>query len=164
MNIRSAIQQHYRREKILSIDNSLNIVRAKFGQLSITDIVCGHLFNPFTSRYKLKVRCDGEKIWIDGPYGLKMMPLVTKIVLQPSTSRNSVTLNLTIQFPIKYINNLLIVTSILCAMTLFLPDKILITIFILVMSYLLSWLYFNYSTKIVLEFLARELASVDRAY
>lgn len=164
MNIRSAIQQHYRREKILSIDNSLNIVRAKFGQLSITDIVCGHLFNPFTSRYKLKVRCDGEKIWIDGPYGLKMMPLVTKIVLQPSTSRNSVTLNLTIQFPIKYINNLLIVTSILCAMTLFLPDKILITIFILMMSYLLSWLYFNYSTKIVLEFLARELASVDRAY
>jgi hypothetical protein len=162
MNISSTIQQHYRREKILLIDNSLDAVRDKFVQLSMTDIVCGHLFNPFTSRYKLKVLCDGDTICIDGPYGMKMTPLVTKITLQPSMSRNDTTLNLAIQFPIQYINNLLIVTLILCTMTLLLPDKILITIFILVMCYVLSWVYFSYSSKIILEFLLRELSIVDQ--
>jgi hypothetical protein len=161
MNISSAIQQHYQREKILSIDHSIDAVRNKFTQLSMTDIVCGHIFNPFTSRYKLKVRCDRDIIYLNGPYGIKMIPLATKITFKPSTSRNGVTLSLAVQFPIKYINNLLIVTLILCAMTLLLPDKILVTLFILVISYVFSWVHFNYSTKIVLEFLHRELSAVE---
>jgi hypothetical protein len=154
MNISSALQKHYRQEKILSIDHSIDAVRGKFIRLSMTDLIFGHLFNPFTSRYKLKIRYDGDTIWIDGPYGLKLIPLTTRITLQPSLSRNGTTLNLAIQFPIKYINNLLIVTLILCVMTLLLPDKILITIFVLVMSYIFSWVHFNHSSKIILEFLS----------
>lgn len=161
MNIIFAIQQHYQREKILSIDHSIDAVRAKFIQLSIADIVCGHLLNPFTSRYKLKVWSDRDTIYLNGPYGIKMIPLETKITFQPSTSTNGVTLSLEVQFPIKYINNLLIVTSILCTMTLLLPDKILLTLFILVISYVFSWVHFNYSTKIILEFLHRELSAVE---
>jgi hypothetical protein len=161
MNISAAVQGHYRREKVLSIDHSIDAVRANFTQLSMTDIVCGHIFNPFTLRYKLKVRCDRDTIYLDGPYGIKMIPLATKIKIQPSTSRNAVTLSLAIQFPIKYINNLLIVMLILCSMTLLLPDKILVTLFILVVSYVFSWVHFNYSTKIVLEFLRRELAAIE---
>jgi hypothetical protein len=164
MNISTTVQQHYRREKVLSIDQSIDTVRDKFIQLSNTDIVCGHLLNLFTSRYKLKVRCDRDIICIDGPYGIKMMPLATEITLQPSPSRNGVTLNLALQFPIKYINSLLIVMLVLCTMTILLPNKILITLFLLVMSYIFSWVHFSYSSKIVLEFLHRELATIDRAY
>ncbi len=163
MNISSALQQHYQRKKILSIDNSLDVVRDKFVQLSMTEIVCGHLFNPFTSRYKLKIRCDQDTIWIDGPYGMKIMPLTTKVELQASMIRDCTILNLIIQFPTKYINSHLIVTLILCVMTLLLPAKSLITMFILIWSYLLSWIYFNYSSKIILKYLSNELAAVDQA-
>jgi hypothetical protein len=162
MNISSALQQHYRREKILLIDNSLAVVRDQFVQLSLTDIICGDLFNLFTSRYKLKVRCDGDRIYLDGPVGIKMVPLATKITLRQSPSHNGAMLNVDIQFPIKYINNLLIVMLILCTMTLVLPDKILITLFIVVMSYILSWVYFSYSMKLIIEFLRREFAAVDQ--
>jgi hypothetical protein len=164
MKISAAVQQHYRREKIISIDHSIDAVRDQFIRLSIADIICGNLFNLFTSRYKLKVRCDRDTIYIDGPYGIKMMPLVTEITLHPSPNRNGVTLKLMLQFPIKYINSLLIVMLILCTMTIFLPSKILITIFLLVMSYIFSWVHFSYSSKIVLEFMHRELATIDRAY
>jgi hypothetical protein len=107
MSISTAIQQHYRQEKVLLIDHSTDAVRDKFIQLSMTDIICGHLFNPIT-RYKLKIRYDRDSIYVDGLYGINMVPLVTKIMIQLSPSQNGAILNLVSQFPIKYIGKLLL--------------------------------------------------------
>lgn len=167
MNISTAIQQHYRREKVLSIDRSIHAVRDEFIQLSMTDIICGHLSTPLISSYKLKVRCDRDSIYVDGLYGINMVPLVTKIMIQLSPSRNGVILMLVSQFPIKYINklliNLLAVVLALYAMTLLLLCDISTALFVLVMSQIFSWLHFRYASKIVLGFLHRELAAIERA-
>lgn len=167
MNISTFIQQHYRREQVLSIDQSIHAVRDKFIQLSMTDIICGHLSTPLISRYKLKVWCDRDSIYVDGLYGIKMMPLVTKITLQSSPSQNGVILILVSQLSIKYINkllgNLLIVGLALYSMTLLLLCDISTALFVLVMSYIFSWLHFRYVSKIVFEFLHRELAAIERS-
>jgi hypothetical protein len=175
MNISTFVQQHYRREQVLSIDHSITAVRDKFIQLSMTDIICGHLFNRLTSRYKLKVRCDcwrrqqavRDSVYIDGLYGINMVPLVTKITIQLSQSQNGVIITLVSQFPIKYINkllgNLLIVIVALYAMILLLSCDISTALFVLVISHIFSWLHFRYASKIVLEFLHRELAEIERA-
>jgi hypothetical protein len=165
MNISTTVQQHYRREKVLSIDQSINTVREKFIQLSNTDMICGHLVNPFTSRYKLRVRCDQDGIYVDGLYGINMMPLVTKITLQPSSSRNETILNLVSQLSIEYINKSLIdiffIALVLYAMTLLLLCDISTAMFVLVMSQIFSWLHFRYASKIVLGFLHRELGAIE---
>jgi hypothetical protein len=167
MNISAAVQQYYRRERVLLIASSIDAIYDKFIQLSITDVICGHLFNPLTSRYKLKVRCDQDGIYVDGLYGINMMPLVTKITLQSSPSRNGVILNLVSQLSINYINkllaNLLVVILALYAMTLLLLCDISTALFVLVMSHIFSWLHFRYASKIVFGFLHRELAGIDRA-
>jgi hypothetical protein len=166
MNFSTIIQQHYRQEKVLSTDHSIATVRDKFIQLSMPDIICGHLFNPFT-RYKLKVRCDLDSIYVDGLYGINMMPLVTKITLNRSPSRNETILNLVSQLSIEYINKSLIdiffIALVFYAMTLLLLCDISTALFVLVMSQIFSWLHFRYASKIVLEFLHRELAAIERA-
>ncbi len=166
MSISTFIQRHYRREQVLSIDRSLHAVRARFIQLSMTDIICGHLSTPLISQYKLKVWCDRDDIYIDGLYGIKMMPLVTKITLQSSPSQNGAIINLVSQLSIKYINkligNLLIVALAFYSMTLLLLCNISTALFVLVMFQIFSWLQFRYASKIVLGFLHRELAGIER--
>ncbi len=168
MNISTFVQQHYRREQVLSIDHSITAIRHKFIQLAMTDIICGYLFNRLTSRYKLKVRCDQESIYIEGLYGINMVPLVSKITLHSSPNQNGAILNLESQFPIKYINkllgNLLIVILALYAMILVLSCDISTALFVVVMSQIFSWLHFRYVSKIVFGFLHRELAEIDRSY
>ena len=171
MSISTFVQRHYRREQVLSIDRSLHAVRAKFIQLSMTDIICGHLATPLISSYKLKVWLDRDSIYVDGLYGIKMMPFVTKITLQLSPSQNGVILTIVSQLPIKYINellvktlaNLLIFILAVYAMTLLLSGSISSYLIGLGMCYVFSWLHFRYVSKIVFEFLHRELATIERA-
>jgi hypothetical protein len=96
-----------------------------------------------------------------------MVPLVTKIMIQLSPSQNVVILNLVSQFPIKYINKLLleliIIILALYGMTLLLLCDISTALFVLVISQIFSWLHFRYATKIVFGFLHRELAGIDRS-
>jgi hypothetical protein len=166
MSISSAIQKHYHQKTTLSIDNSLDTVRHTFAKLETTDIVCGDLFNPFTSRYKLKIRCNGDIVYIDGPFGLKLSPLITKIAIEPSMSRNCTILNLVMQFPIEYINIHLITTVILCVLTLCLQStplgKLAIVLFYAIFSHIFALMYFKYSSKIILKYLRHELLAVDR--
>ena len=166
MNFSTVVQQYYRQEKVVSTDHSIDAVRDKFIQLAMTDIICGHLFNPLT-RYKLKIWCDRDSIYVDGLYGITMMPLVTKITLQSSPSQNGVILILVSQLSIKYINkllgNLLIVALAFYAMILLLSCDISTALFVLIVSQIFSWLHFRYVSKIVFEFLHRELATIERA-
>ena len=141
----------------------------------MTDIICGHLSTPLISHYKLKVWCDcwrrqqavRDSIYVDGLYGIKMMPLVTKITIQSSPSQNGVILILVSQLSIKYINkllgNLLIVALAFYAMILLLSCDISTALFVLIVSQIFSWLHFRYASKIVLEFLHRELAAIEQS-
>lgn len=166
MNISSAIQKHYRREKILAIDNSIEAVRDRFAKLATKNIVCGHFLNPFTSRYKFKFRCDGNNFDLEGPYGMKMMLLITRITFQPSMLRDCTTLNLVMQIPNKGINITLVIVAGLCALGIYATDtlffKSIVILFFIAGLYGYSWMYFNHSSDIIVKYLSQELAAVDR--
>jgi hypothetical protein len=166
MNISSAIQQHYRKQSTLFISLDPDSIRHIFAKLATGDIVRGNLWNPFTSRYKFKLRWDGNTAHLDGPTGPKMIPLITEITIEPSIRRDVTTLNLVMNLSIRYINTSLILTLILAALTLCLPSqflgKVVIVLFWVMMFYGLSWMYFFHSRSLILKCLPEELSTVDR--
>jgi hypothetical protein len=164
MNISSVIQKHYHRDETLLIYNSIDAVRSNFAKLAMTGIVHGNRWNPFTTFYKFKVRWDGNAAYLDGPYGMKMSRLVTKITLQPSINRDLTTLDLSIEFSLRDINIWLIFmlfsVLLICFISGSLFTKLIFLVIIEVFSYGLGWVYFYYSMNIVLECLPRELSTV----
>ena len=168
MKITAAIQQHYHKQSILLIPSPIDSVRHIFKKLTPLGIVRGNRWNPVKPYYKLKVRWDGNTAYLDGPYGLKMVPLITQVNLQPAMSRDRTTLNLVMKLPIRYINISLLITSLLaiCALLVQLkhPEKFMLFLFWVVMLYGLTWMYLLYSSNIILKCLSEELSTIDRSY
>jgi hypothetical protein len=166
MNISSVIQKHYHKRSILLVPVSIDCVRHTFVKLSTVGIIRGNLWNPFMLHYKFKVRWDGNTAHLDGPYGAKMVPLLTKIILQPSMSRDCTTLDLTMQLSILSIDISLISAFLLSIFTLCLPskspDKLIIFLGAIVILYGFSWIYFLYSSNLILNCLPDEFSSIDR--
>jgi hypothetical protein len=160
MNIRAIIQQHYQQRASLSIFASNESVCHTFDKLAKTGISHGNLFNPFSSCYKFQVQWDGKTAYLDGPYGVKMSNLITKVTFQPSISENSTTLDLVMQFPIADIDMWLVVLSItwifICFLTVSLVFKLISLALAGLLVYGLAWWHFNYSKTIILKYLPRE--------
>jgi hypothetical protein len=165
MNIITAIQKHYRQETTLSINNSIESVRSNFAKLAITGITHGNRWNPLNPGYQFKVQWDGQTAHLDGPYGLKMSRLVTRITLQPAILRDATTINLTIQFPIKdikigFISAILIFVFLcFCATFKSLPTLCLILSFGVMGIYGYTWMYFIYSRNIILKCLPEKISA-----
>jgi hypothetical protein len=168
MNIIHSIQKHYQQEITLSIDNSIESVRSNFGKLAVTGITHGTPWNPLIPGYKFKVQWDGETAHLDGPYGLKMSRLITKITLQPATLRDATTIHVTIQFSVEDIKIGSISSILIFAFLCFCGLYKSLPIFCLLLSsgvmgiYGYTWMYFIYSRKIVLKCLAKELSAFHR--
>jgi hypothetical protein len=168
MNIISAIQKHYSKQSNLLIPSSVDSVRHIFAKLATEGIVRGNRWNPFDPYFKLKIRWDGDIACLDGPYGAKMAPLMTQVTIQPSMSRDRTTLDLIMQFSIRYINISLLVASFLIILTLCLqlksPDRsIIFLLWVTILLYGVNWMYLFYSSNIILKCLEKELSSSDRA-
>jgi hypothetical protein len=166
MNISSAIQKHYHKQSVLLIPSSIDSIRHTFAKLSNVGIVRGNRWNLFAPYYKLEVRWDGNTANLDGPYGAKMLPLTTKITFQPSMSRDCTRLCLSMRLSIKYINISLAIISLLATLTLCLSSKsleksIVFLVGVIVCVYGISWLYFFYSSNLILKCLPKEFQSVD---
>ena len=168
MNIVTAIQKHYRQETTLSIDNSIASVRSNFAKLAVTGITHGNRWNLLITGYKFKVQWDGQTAHLDGPYGLKMSRLVTKITLQPGTLRNATKINLMMQFSVKdikisFISSILMVAFLcFCGTSKSLPTLCLILSFGAIGIYGCTWMYFIYSRNIILKCLVEELAAIPQ--
>jgi hypothetical protein len=147
MNIITAIQKHYRQETTLSINNSIESVRSSFVKLAETGINHGNRWNPIIPGYKFKMQWDGQTAHLDGPYGMKMSRLITKITLQPGMLRDATTINLIMQFPVKDIKigliSLLLMFGFLffCAIFKSLLTFCLFLSFGLIAIYGYTWMY-----------------------
>ena len=166
MNITAAIQKHYHKRSIILIPASIDAVRHTFVKLSTVGIVSGNRWNPFTPHYQLKVRWDGNTARLDGPYGSKMVPLITTATLQPSMSRDCTTIDLVMQLSIQSIDIGLVSAFLLSIFTLFLPskspDKLILFLLVVIILYGFSWVYFLYSSNLIIKCLPAAFSSIDR--
>jgi hypothetical protein len=165
MNISSILQQHYRKESTLLIPLDPDSIRHTFAKLSTGDIVRGNFWNPFTSRYKLKLRWDGNTASISGPTGPKMVPLITEITIGSSIDRYQTTIYLAIQCPSKFLNIYFTMMLVCCAFIFCIPshlNKLLLTGMCGVIFYGYAWIQFSYSNRIIMGFLSKEFSTIDR--
>jgi hypothetical protein len=166
MSISAAIQKHYQRESTLLIPLAIDSVRHTFVRFSTIGIERGTFWSPLAPYYRLNVQWDGNIAHLDGPNGMKVIPLTTKATLQPSMSRDCTTLNLSMQLPLKYIGTsltvLLLITTFSLCLPVKYPDKLIIFLFWILMFYGLSWLHFFYSSNLILKCLSEEFLIVDR--
>ena len=168
VKISQSIQNHFRRAATLSIPVPITSVCATFAALSISGIVRGSLFNPFSQYYKFNVQWAKNVAILDGPYGVKLARLSTKVTVRPSLDRNATTLDLTMKAPLKDVRIGLITLAIsyiwlsFLTRSIVISDRLIIFSFFGILFYGLIWLNVIYSSNIILKHLPRELIDVDR--
>ncbi len=168
MKISQSIQNHFCRSATLSIPVPTTSVCTTFAALSLTGIVRGSVLNPFSQYYKFNVQWAKNVAILDGPYGRKLSRLSTKVTVLPTLDRNATTLDLTMKISLKDLY-LSLITLIVSYLWLFIATRSLATSNLLIIFsffgisfYAMTWLSVIYSSNLILKYLPREFANIDR--
>ncbi len=156
MNIISTIQQHYCKKSTLSISAPIADVRKTFAAIAETGL--------YVELTTFKVQYCDSIVQLYGPFGLKVLPVVTTISIEPDLERNCTILNVTTQFTrskivAHIIFNFLLFLVFVYIWLQFYPIK-LDTLAILalvvvdgIFTYYYIWMNFEFSRKMLIKHL-----------